>query len=1277
MAQPIVISMASGADQSIDARIAPNGTVSRAENLRLDTLGRLVPRAGYSALGMRVSRNATPLVPIDLYDLDGKLVALGRHGAGNTGARQLYEQTNGPDFEWWFLDNQQASNPGSATTETIMPLTRAAEIVYADPAAGARGEENIADCAVSANGYVCHAQSNSDAVLVPRTSVMILDPSGSPVHRVQFSSQRNVRVIAVGNTFVMFHQFVATIVARTFVAGTSTDWTTTTSIAVNATPNNESAYSVTDIAGNTTEYLICWPTATGFTWERKNLAHATQATVNVASLATNGVVDIEGNQSENSVWVLNKVAGNGAEIRRWSLAGALLTGPFANDPFGAPVDAVYIKRGFGANICLFVQELSGTYRGAWTGLVRDTLALNVGPSQWSQMRAAGRPHMVMDRPFGIVQLAVNGSPGSQCMGLWGYGNNNSSFSAQTLQAPLMMGRGSPVPTKLINWKATTKLAVGASTQYAEVNALDTRSDTTRNHLYKFTIGDENRRQAAVINGSLYLSGGSLIAYASGLAMRAGFAHSPVITLLAASVGGGLTLLGAYQYAAVYRITLADGRVIQSPPSDVVSITLTGGNNRVTATVVHPMDATLLRWYVQVNAVVFIDLYRTEAGGSIPRLVSSTELGLISTPPGGPQTIVDDATDAAQQLGNTVYTQGADGVVSGRLPLSTAEGCEFITESGGRLFMGRMETPTALEISHDNRPGEAVGFSNDDLFFLTSPERVSGVASDGQRKFVFTGKRTYEVVGEGPNSAGIGEISDPMELDPTVGCEDWRSICETEMGVFFQPSGTARPGYALLPSAGGRAIDVGREIGDTLHDFPVIVAATRHAEQDLLTLCLQSADGLDSRLAHLDMRQSGLGPRGWRGRWFVDRVPFLEGERAPEVVASTRHDFSMVALSGTVPITIPIPEGRQLNDRVVVVLHTQGVQNSAPPGYLTLVNIFTSSGVSVFRVYERILTNAAGVLASTLTTFPNNGIPSAMSFRVFLIRGGDPGTVAQASTSAVTGASPSSPVVNPVWGTAKDLWLTACAIDTGTPATLANVAANNLSLVGVPPTGYDRVESSVIYGGANLTTDTGELVTAWKQARQANDQVTWGLRASSTNAVLLLVIKPNAATGTPARAAVSHQQKLHLANATTVYRADSTAVTDAGGSQIRTLWDTSTIYPMGPGGAGRHIGVTFVGELLGFCTLTCSFSYDDGRTWQTGRTHHLSPANGYQIGQTVRVHWTPFRRKIEGVRIRIESSSEDGITNPATGTTRGVAHNQVTLWFDGLLGKSRVAQSRSF
>lgn len=1276
--RPITIDLARGADKTVDSRIAPNGTIAVAQNVRVDQKGRLVTRPGYTSLGVSVHESAEQLEPYDLHTVGDQLIALGNNAPGvQTGIRAPYRLANTPAGVWRTEFNGIHGN--DSVDFWSMPVAdevriELSELSVTHSVALASSDLNVADVATTADGrYVCMVSCALGFFgLFVRISVVDAVGGGvvtTAVVAVGVSGNANPRVLAIGQVFYIFSQSVTTMNVNTLdMASASPVLSAATIVGAGAT-TYPGPYDVAVLRG-TTNYLHVYATGTGYTWRRFSSANIQQgAAVNVASLA-NAPVSIQGDSANNRVNVVNVRTASGVELRTFdATTHAAVTGPTNVDPSGEVFTWVSVSRVDSSNIAVrYYSETSTRRRVRHTRVLVSTHSLTQGqvhegvyPVSKAEMfdgvmftwESLGINNPA---PYGLTSVST-ATNGGQLAATVLDGIAKNTFSAATLfhQSNIVRGIGS-------RW-------------YVGLIGKDPRDETYRAYLVGFNVFSGKRRQGVANAGSLYLAGGNTAQFDRAMTTELGMETAPEFLALGSSGGGAKTALGTYTVQLVFRWVTTAGEVIQSAPSPPRTHTLPGGNLTLNIAFVVPVGLRTGPLAFLRGARLFLDIYTTEAGGSIPRFARA--LAVVATPAlgQGGTSVTDAAADSVIQTGAPLYTQGADGSVSGRLPLGLASPATLVAESDGKLILGGLERDTQLHISLENRPGEGVGFVNDDLFFIQNPEPITAVAAgeDG-RRYVFGRRNIRELIGTGPNAAGVGDISEPVEIDSHVGAVDWRSVCKTEFGIVFQAeAGTDDPKLYLLPRGGSTAIYISEGIRDILRQFPVVTAAVRHDAEQLLTFTLQSEDGTDGRLVHLDMQGSGLGSGGWQGRWIVDRVAALEGEQAPWIVEQTM--FSLGMWPGGV-YNIKLPQGRKLGDRILVVVASQGLNTSFVSGYSLLVNTSDSSS-NLFRVHVQDLTTQARVAADTAAINMTTGAPQAVLFSVLLVRGSDLGTAIAVTGAGSAGGTPSA-LLTPPWGSANNLWISFGYADASNLPDPANVSSNNLTIWRTAPANYGNVERIGERPGALATTAAVyEMASAWRQTRATAQTAAWAAASAVASGTTHLAFKPLASTGTPARAAVAHQGRLVVCNSTDVLRSDPDAALDEGDVAIEPYVELATIYAMGAGGAARHLGITFVGELLDNCALTAWCSYDDGRNWVACRTYRLSPANGFHPGQTLRLQWTPRRRKVEGVRVRFVVTQEDGIASPVGGTTRGVAMNQAILWFEDLLGPSRNEYKRHF
>lgn len=1253
----VEIDMARGSDATVDPRVAPNGTVVRAQNVRIDKLGRLVPRKGYVSLGTTVQGGGTGLVPFDLHAMDGDLVCLGNHSSTNqTGIRAayLYEGDLGGSRGAWRTEHANAGSADNTARFMALPAADSVRLLASEVAAG-QTDEVVADVAATADGLYTAMVSTVTRSFSLITQFTVTETATGRVAHSEALAASNPRVLAISNVFYVFTQVTTTISVRTFNPASGSTLSGATSVLTGVT-TAPGPYDVA-VVDSATDYVIAAATTTGYSFGRRTSAHA--VVIAATAVATLASCPVSICCDAAALCVLNVRAVNGVELRTFNpTTGALVTGPTNIDSLAKVYEWV--------GICRFS---STQVFCAFFGSAPDERALGILVVAATHATTAQTQHFArpLTKPAALdghvfILEALGASTAQRTVGLTSWGTQgvvNESF---------LCGLALDGAAK-ITFSAATVFYCPQLTQglapdwYAGVVTRDPRDKTFRPNGLEFALFSGRRRQGVASGGSLYLTGGVTTVYDRRVAAGLGFETQPVVTGSSQSAGGSMTALGVYVYQLVFRFVWANGDVQQSAPSDPFTVTLAGGNSRVQLTIASPYSSLGAQVAVASGASVFVDIYRTEAGGSIPRFNFSVAVGA----PGGfygPQFVSgqDTSADSVVQAGAPLYTQGADGSVSGRLPLSYASACGLIMESDGKIIVGRLERQDQAQLSIENRPGETIGFVNDDLFYVQNPERIEALcAGDNGRRYIFGRRNIRELIGSGPNSAGVGDLSEPVEIENRVGAVDWRSVCKTEHGVFFQSNAQDKPKIYLLPSAGGGAIDAGRGIEDVLTQYPVVTSATRHDEEQLLTFTLQNAAGTDGRIVHLDLRTSGMGRNGWQGRWLLDRVAALEGAPAIEIVEESVQVFPFVS-TGT--LTIQLPRGKRVGDRLIIAVSLQGAATSVatPSGYTSIVNAASVAGQT--RIIERNMPTI-GALTFTALALTISGAATAAVVRCWLLRGTHGSQAAEAvSVVSASATSHALPTLTPSWGSAQNLWLTVAASDT---ANAPSSATQTMVWRGFP-TGFSRTVSVPTTEGFT-NTSVEQAAATQSLTAAAISGATWTSSPAVSGLAFLVAVRPLASSGTPVRASTAYRDRLVVCSATDVLRNDAAQFSDLGSVPIVPEWEGGDVYPMGIGGAGRHLSIVLLGELLGFCSVSCLVSYDSGRNWTSLRATPLNQVLGYSVGQTVRLQWVPKRRKIEGVRVKFLVHPDDTFTS--TAATRGLAMHTCSLVFEDLAGPSRL------
>jgi hypothetical protein len=1246
------VSLAQGADQSVDPRVAPNGTLASVQNLRIDKQGRGVLRNGYQSLGVTVHDGGTQLVPFDLHEHNGSLICLGNNSPTNqTGIRAAYEFEPVTQEGSWKTSNLQSIADNAARFVGITPAD-SPRILFSHDHSNV--QENVAIHDIAAIGSLLCVVSGQETGGVISTHIEIVNSVTRNVIHEETRTGVNPRVIAVGNLFLVFFVNPSTAV----VSVTQYDVTSSTSFGTTfsgfATLGSvTSNYDVAPVELGTTEYLIAFATGTGYTWQRNNAAtNANLATRSEVALA-NGAISICGAVGE-TVNVLYQRAVNGFDLRTYALAGGAPTlGPTNIDATGSLVFGwVGITRFSSTQVYCIGQQTTVssdvapyivTTTGAHTSTQQQIL---------QQCRTYTRAVLVDGQPF--IWAALGGET-RRSYGLMRLSTNGSSSTEIELAAVCLQGQAKTDYTAPA-LAAVQHMAVIGRKLYAALIGRDSRDGSFRMQVVETPIWSGERRQGAPLGNLLYLAGGCLTQYDGRTPVETGWDTAPTIPLgLSQTTGGSLTLLGAYQYFLVYRAVSRDGEVTQSAPGGPFTITLTGANNRVEFLPTSPYSRRFSRIARGMNVTTYLDVYRTEAGGSIPRLVQTLVMRPSSITLGGGLTVQDNASDVTQQAGAKLYTQGADGAVSGRLPLAIAGGCRNVVVSEGKLWLAGIERRTQYRLSVESRPGESSGFVNDDLFFGTNSEDVTALAvgTDG-RRLLFSATNVREVRGEGPNAAGIGDLSEPIEVDGQVGCPDWRSVCKCELGVLFRASDTR---IYLLPVGGGAAISAAESIQDVLRQFPVTTGAVRHEADELVTFTVTNAAGTDGRLLHLDLSSSGMTRNGWVSRWIVDRLQQLEDVAEIQVVSESVQSFEGLPTS----LSVAVPSVANVGDRVLLLVSASGTAGgqsilSVTGGGWSFTSFASATGM--IGVAQRISTGTDSQPVVNLAQ------ASAAIVRVLHLRGAH-ATQPFELVQAIAGPASSVNVgaLTPSWGSAKNMWIAACsssAVFGSAPPMLPQPVFVSY------PSGFDYQRQENQFGAGLLGCALATCRTV--QAAASLDPSAFTTAGAVDLAAVIIAIRPAGVAGTPVRAPVQFGGRLVVCNSSDVLRSTAGSFADQGGVFIVPELMTADMYPMGPGGRGKHLSVVFVGEYRQPCLLWLELSYDSGITW-TATTPFRLDASQYTAGQTLRLQWVPRRRKIEGVRGRFT------VTDSGFGPSEGVVFQEAFFYFENLIGAPKLPASQ--
>jgi hypothetical protein len=138
--------------------------------------------------------------------------------------------------------------------------------------------------------------------------------------------------------------------------------------------------------------------------------------------------------------------------------------------------------------------------------------------------------------------------------------------------------------------------------------------------------------------------------------------------------------------------------------------------------------------------------------------------------------------------------------------------------------------------------------------------IEAIVVLGDSIILFTRREIWEVTGSGPGRNGIGEFFAARRISNAGGLvsDGWRSIVETDVGVFFQRAETQ---LCLLGKSG--AVEwIGLPIEDYLEDYPVITAAAYVPSKHSVAFAVQNTDRDEGGILRFDLDMKA---------WFFDDV----------------------------------------------------------------------------------------------------------------------------------------------------------------------------------------------------------------------------------------------------------------------------------------------------------------------------------------------------------------------------------------------------------------------
>jgi len=849
-----------GTQQETNKRISPIGTFSLVQNMRINGQGVMQKRYGTRAIG---NGSVGPAALTASGATDDPVYAPAF--ISRVGGSGLVGDTDGRAFA--HIDDTSGLNVDALCLQgrysTCIPVRKRFGIMGSEIGSGSGYGRRAPAVAVNSLGYVMVAAiSDGDDLYA-----YVETPEGvrTFIKRIDNATVVQVRLLTYGATFVIVWQIGTTIRAQTVVDGASASAETDLTTALPSGGHwDVTAYDATN-----------WFLGYNFDSSGSNVIRVSKMTALVASSSTNIAIDgtddgfglepvapmsLYGDTANTKVWVGwydETVDVKYAVLNAASMAAVLSGATIATVATNAGGPPLFGRYRFATDTVRFIYRLitSATTRATVFG---DAVS--------------GGVSVVGGSLSNIVPIS---KPDSD-LRFWAITDANSSNFLLSRAVLVRMPGDSSVATPTIELASPRMPWIGNTySAVQDVQFFHATAEAARSHMFAFpfvltTFGDnplvkvevyeyettdEHAHRSPVpagattfipgqavevyaqptgttnYNGSLVSSGGLYMG-----AAEVGFVETPLIVSSSAASGSGVGA-GTYSYRAVFEWTDAYGRRHQSAPSAPFEVTL-GQARDVTLTLRSCNVTQRVSAYAPVSQPRTV-VYRTVSGGT----------NYHRLPGSGTTSFTDNFADDSIDDEAFLYTDG------NVLENDLAPSCRFMRFVSGRLWCGGLWDPAIIECSKLSVPEEQVAFTGDPSHQVPIGADCTGLAVMDDQLVVFTADGILAVVGEGPNDQGIGGFG-VRTVSVGVGCSDYRSIVETDLGVIF----LARLGFYLLPRGFGPPQYIGAMVQDMFASYSTCLAgAAWHGNGANLARFLMS-DGSTGRVT-LDFDVD-------KGAWYV-------------------------------------------------------------------------------------------------------------------------------------------------------------------------------------------------------------------------------------------------------------------------------------------------------------------------------------------------------------------------------------------------------------------------
>lgn len=297
-------------------------------------------------------------------------------------------------------------------------------------------------------------------------------------------------------------------------------------------------------------------------------------------------------------------------------------------------------------------------------------------------------------------------------------------------------------------------------------------------LSTFDFQNQDAYQALVQQDTLVLNGGVVSQYDGAQVSELGFNIDPDCFAIKCTTGGsGAISAGQYAYSIVLSWTDALGNLHQSAPSIPLIAFFASG---VTTGNVEIGFAGLV---LTQKSNVFVNIYKTAAGGTIANLIAS-----IPNPGASFNTAYTDIGAFNPLVGDSqpLYTDGG-AILENIAPPPTM----IMWTNNNRIWGIDSENPeTNIEPSKTASQGSGIAFSTGQLTIVIDSKggAITGASPMDEKTVILKESGAGYFIGDAANDAGGGEtISNFQFIPSTTGCSNSKSVVLYNDGILFRAS----------------------------------------------------------------------------------------------------------------------------------------------------------------------------------------------------------------------------------------------------------------------------------------------------------------------------------------------------------------------------------------------------------------------------------------------------------------------------------------------------------